>query len=169
MTKKTILISSCLLGIPCRYDGQLAKRLLKPSILDRINLHYHVVPVCPEQLAGLPTPRTPVEIREGDGFSVLDGTARVETEDGKDFTGFFIRGGRLTLQIARLTGAVAMVCTQRSPSCSCENIYDGSFSSVVKPGNGVCTALLKREGIRLIDIDVFEKEFETESDSPGGT
>ena len=154
MNKETVLISVCLLNIPCRYNGQPAEKCLDPVMLDRIP--YQLVPVCPEQLAGLPTPRKPVEIRNGDGFDVLKGRAVVISKDGDDLTGQFIKGARITLEIARITKVAKMITQPRSPSCSSSGIYDGSFSHRLINGYGVCAALLKQNGIELIDVDTFE-------------
>jgi uncharacterized protein YbbK (DUF523 family) len=152
-----IMISACLLGIPCQYDGQPAKRQLHPRI--RRALQQLMIPVCPEQLAGLPTPRTPVEIINGDGGDVLRGESRILSQDGTDHTAMFVRGAELTLQVARLTGASAIITQKRSPSCGSAGIYDGAFSHTLRPGCGVCVALLQSAGILLWDVDVFEAAF----------
>ena len=152
-----ILCSACLLGLPCQYDGQVARRLLQPAIRDAIKSQ--IIPVCPEQLAGLPTPRPPAEIVGGDGDGVLQGQARVLSASGEDFSLHFLRGAELTLSVARLTGATAIITQKRSPSCSCAGIYDGTFSHVLRDGLGVCAALLRSHGLELWDVDVFEATF----------
>ena len=113
----------------------------------------HIVPVCPEQLSGLSTPRKPVEIQGGDGFAVLRHQARVVSQDGQDFTDQFLRGAQIVLGIAKMLGAVQMITQFRSPSCSSGQIYDGRFCHTLKPGFGVCAALLQLNGIELVDID----------------
>jgi uncharacterized protein YbbK (DUF523 family) len=152
----TILISACLCGIPCRYDGQLASNQLNHDILKKIIKIYQIVPVCPEQLSGLSTPRKSVEIQGGDGFDVLKGIAAVKSKDGENLTSYFIKGGELTLKIAKIVNAKKMITQKNSPSCSSEKIYNGSFTSGLKKGYGTCTAYLKLNGLELIDIDQFK-------------
>jgi len=130
------LCSACLLGIKCRYDGKSALnkkivRLLEKEIL---------IPVCPEQLGGLPTPREPAE-RRGN---------RVFTRSGKDVTKEFERGAEQVLRVAKLLGIKEAILKQGSPSCGCGKIYDGSFSKKEIAGDGVTAALLKKNGIRII-------------------
>jgi uncharacterized protein YbbK (DUF523 family) len=149
MSVEVVLISACLLDIPCRYNGRSAETSLIPLLQSRKD--WCLIPVCPEQLGGLPTPRHPVEIRQGDGFDVLKGKATVETCDGCDMTPHFIRGAEIVCRIAALTGAGKMITQARSPSCSSQLIYDGRFSSRLVEGYGVCAALLNQKGIELID------------------
>ena len=156
MEKETILVSACLLGIPCQYDGQLAKKRFEQHMIE--GLDYNIVPVCPEQLGGLSTPREPVEIQNGDGFDVLKDSAKVMTKDGKDLTAEFKRGAEVTLSIARITKAARMITQKRSPSCSSDGIYDGNFSRRLVKGFGVCAAFLKLNGMEVIDVDQFEKD-----------
>ncbi len=128
-----LLISACLLGLPCRYDGG-AKRLEGiGALLER----HECVPVCPEQLGGLPTPRPPAECREG----------RVFTREGADVTAEFERGAQAALELARLFGCEAALLKERSPSCGCGVIHDGSFSGGLTAGDGVTAVLLKVKGI----------------------
>jgi len=149
------LISACLLGVCCQYDGNTAKRELDRAVVDRFGTN--LIPVCPEQLGGLPTPRKPMEIVGGDGDDVLDGKARVASEDGTDCTYQFLRGAHEVLQIAQQSGARQFVTQKRSPSCSCAGIYDGTFQHrIVEGAVGVCAALLARNDIRTLDVDKFE-------------
>lgn len=136
-----ILVSACLLGVCCRYDGgskpdaavlELAKRRV-------------LVPVCPEQLGGLPTPRPRHERRGG----------RVVSEHGRDGTEAFERGAEEALRIARLTGCRRAILKARSPSCGAGEIYDGSFGGALVPGDGVLAAKLKREGMEVRTEDEF--------------
>ncbi len=152
-----LLISACLTGLTCQYDGRPARRQLNPSLLTALGAR--LVPICPEQLAGLPTPRSPAEITSGDGQAVLDGQARVLSQDGVDLTKNFVRGAQMVLYVARFTRAAGMITQKRSPSCSSAGIYDGSFSHTLRPGCGVCAALLQLHGIQTIDIDRFEEEW----------
>lgn len=130
------LCSACLLGIECRYDG---KSSLNKKIIELAKKEI-LVPVCPEQLGGLPTPREPVE-RRGE---------KAVTKSGKDVTENLERGAKQVLRLAKLFGIKEAIMKQRSPSCGCGQIYDGSFSGKLIRGDGVTTALLKKNGIRVI-------------------
>jgi len=130
------LVSACLLGVRCRYDGENKSnngiiRLLEKEVL---------IPVCPEQLGGLPTPRMPSE-QTG---------ARVYSKCGEDVTSYFVRGAKEVLRLAELYDIKEAILKQKSPSCGSGQIYDGTFSGNVINGNGVTTALLKRNGIKVI-------------------
>ena len=144
------LISACLLGIKCTWDGtdkyknERAIELLKNETL---------IPVCPEQLGGLPTPRVTQEIQGGAGEDVLSGKCRVVNKNGEDVTAEFVRGAEETLRIARLFKASQFIGKSRSPSCGCGEIYDGTFSRTLLDGDGITTALLKRNGIKAITED----------------
>ena len=105
--------------------------------------------VCPECMGGMTTPRLPCEIIGGDGYDVLDGNARVVNTAGEDVTGFFIRGAQAVLQACRKHGIRRVVLKAKSPSCGAGEIYDGSFTGSLKPGDGVTAALLMRSGISV--------------------
>jgi uncharacterized protein YbbK (DUF523 family) len=156
MSCETVLVSTCLLGIPCQYDGQLAKTRFEKKEIEKLD--FHLVPVCPEQLSGLPTPRKSVEIQCGDGMDVLSGGARVVSQDGEYFTEQFIRGAENVLLIAKTIGATKMITQFRSPSCSSCKIYDGNFNHSLRSGLGVCAALLQSNGIELIDVDAVRNK-----------
>lgn len=143
-----MLISACLLGVNCRYDGGNSRDK------DAIKRHQHdeLVPVCPEEAGGLPTPRPAVEIVGGDGNDVLDGKARVLTAEGVDKTEEFLKGAQIALELAQSEGATSVLLKSKSPSCGCGEIYDGTFSKTLSYGDGVTTALLKRHGIEVISI-----------------
>lgn len=145
------LCSACLLGINCRYDGQ---NKLNQKIIELAKKEL-LIPVCPEQLGGLSTPREGPEIT-GDGSEVLDGKAKVITKTGKDVTENFIRGAKETLELAILLNIKEAILKQKSPSCGCGKIYDGTFSGNLIKGDGVTTALLKRNKIKTIS----EKDLE---------
>lgn len=137
-----LLCSLCLLGVRCRYDGESKPHpTATPELLRMLECGL-VIPVCPEQLGGLPTPRAPAEVVGGDGYDVLDGKARVMTVQGEDVTGRFLRGAREALRIARMAGCARAVLKSGSPSC-------GSGES--RPVIGVTAALLKRDGLRIQD------------------
>ena len=128
-----ILISACLLGARCRYDGASKGH----PLVERLAERHTLVPVCPEQLGGLATPRPPAE-RRGD---------RVVTKDGADVTEAYCRGAEETLRLCRLLGCEAAVLKERSPSCGYGEIYDGTHSGTLTAGDGVTAALLAANGI----------------------
>ena len=130
------LCSACLLGVKCRYND---KRKPNQKVIDLLDKEV-LVPVCPEQLGGLPTPREPAE-RRGD---------KVLTESGKDMTINFEAGAEEVLKIAEMYGVREAILKQRSPSCGCAQVYDGSFSGKIIEGDGVTTELLKKNGIKVI-------------------
>ena len=136
MSRK-ILVSACLLGICCRYDGRGNPDDAVLSLLNRDDIT--LIPVCPEQLGGLSTPRIPSE-RRGE---------RVVNRAGEDVTSQFIRGAEEALRIAKLYGCQVAVLKERSPSCGCGRIYDGTFSGKLTDGDGVTAELLRREGINV--------------------
>ena len=138
-----ILISACLLGAACRYDGGSNPVLSVEALMGRCQL----VPVCPEQLGGLPTPRNPSE-RRGD---------QVVMNDGRDVTAEYRRGAEETLRLGRLYGCTAAVLKERSPSCGCGRIYDGTFTGTLTDGDGVTAALLKENGIKVYGESELEK------------
>jgi uncharacterized protein YbbK (DUF523 family) len=124
------VVSACLLGVRCRYDG----RSKKSSGLVRSLRGRRVVPVCPEQLGGLPTPRAPSRIVAGTGEGVLDGISRVVNAVEADVTGNFLKGAEETLKLCRVFGVGEAVLKTRSPSCGrC----------------GVTHALLRRSGLKV--------------------
>lgn len=133
---KPILVSACLLGAACKYSGG---DNLCPQVAAMAQDHA-LVPVCPEQLGGLPTPRTPSE-RQGD---------RVVTKDGRDVTDAYLRGAQEALKLAKLFGCDIAILKARSPSCGARAIYDGSFTGTVVPGDGVTAELLQASGIRVL-------------------
>ena len=128
-----ILVSACLLGLNTRYDGRDSR---DPAVL-ALAARHSLVPVCPEQLGGLPTPRPPCEIRSG----------RVVSCQGQDLTDAFEQGARLAMETLRLCGCEAAVLKARSPSCGKGLVYDGSFTGRLTAGNGVLAGALLRQGI----------------------
>jgi len=128
-----IIVSACLAGLNCRYDGAA-----KPcETVIRLVAEGKAIPLCPEQLGGLATPRLPAEIRGG----------RVIRKDGADVTEQFRRGAQEALKLAQLVGAKNAILKARSPSCGCGEIYDGSFSGKVVPGDGVFAELCRLNGM----------------------
>ena len=138
-----IIVSACLTGVRCRYDGghRLDEKVLMLSMEDE-----HV-PLCPEQMGGLTTPRRPSEIIGGDGDDVLEGRARVVDAEGKDVTAQFIKGAMEGLAIAKRIDVKKAIMKEKSPSCGVHRIYR---NGILVSGKGVLTALLLREGIGVV-------------------
>ncbi|UMZ75233.1 DUF523 domain-containing protein [Natranaerofaba carboxydovora] len=141
-----ILVSACLIGIDCNYKGE---NNLESWVLDLCN-SYLVIPVCPEQLGGLTTPRLPSELKEGDGESIWEGKKGcVINSKGEEFTQQFIFGAKQIIKISRIFGIRHAIMKDKSPSCGVFNIFDGSFSGNIIEGMGVTVAGLYYEGINI--------------------
>ncbi len=138
-----LLVSACLLGCRCRYDGASREHVMVEKLAER----YELVPVCPEQLGGLSTPRPPAERRDG----------RVVTREGADVTEQYRRGAEETLRLCRLLGCEAAVLKERSPSCGHGEIYDGTFSGTLTAGDGVSAELLSACGIPVYGESQIEE------------
>lgn len=141
---KKILVSACLYGYCSRYDG--TSKLFKDKTFLEWKNRGLLVPVCPEELGGLKTPRNPAEIVDG----------RVLCENGCDVTENFEKGAERVLDIARKNNVVFALFKDGSPSCGCKHIYDGTFSGTKKKGYGVCARLLLDNGIVVLsEEDMF--------------
>ena len=138
-----ILISACLLGVPCRYDGAAKPHPLAAALAER----HELVPVCPEQLGGLPTPRPPAE-RQGDA---------VRTRTGADVTEQYRRGAEEAARLCRMLRCQAAVLKERSPSCGRGEIYDGTFTGTRVPGDGVTAEMLEAGGIPVYGESELER------------
>lgn len=123
MEKENVLISMCSLGIPCQYRPRRFRR----KKIDELMKKYHLIPVCPEQLGGLPTPRVPCYIKDG----------KVIGRDGKDYTEYYEKGAQLTLEIAKMFGVKKAYLKRNSPSCG---------------KGGVTRRLLEENGIKVYSI-----------------
>lgn len=144
MDEELLIVSKCLIGGCCRYDGKC-----KPDPeLCALAASGRVIAVCPEQLGGLPTPRVSAELT-GSGELVLEGKARAVTRDGRDVTDAFLAGACSALRTAEEAGAKRAVLKAKSPSCGMGLIYDGSFSGRLVRGNGVTAALFIKNGIEV--------------------
>ena len=140
-----IVISACLLGFQCRYDGH---HCLCPELVDFVS-SYPFTPFCPEQLGGLPTPRPPANMMNGDGDDVLSGKAMLMDAEGNDVTEAFKKGARESLRLARLTGTSIAVMKDKSPSCGLKSPYCETPSG---HGTGVTAALFLSSGIRIFEL-----------------
>lgn len=141
-----ILISACLAGLNVRYNGT-------NCIDDRVQklvLEKKAITVCPELMGGFSTPREPAEIVGGNGEDVLDGKASVIEKSGRDVTELYIKGAYATLQKALEVGATQVVLKENSPSCGSAAIYNGEFNGMKIVGEGVTTALLRRNNIVVL-------------------
>lgn len=131
-----ILVSACLLGTNCKYNGKNNKN---DKVLEYIKDKY-VIPICPEVFGGLSIPRIPSEIKDN---SVIN-------KEGIDVTKYFVNGSKKTLDIAKALDIKKAILKQKSPSCGCGKIYDGTFSGNIIDGDGITTRLLKENGIEII-------------------
>lgn len=132
---ENILVSACLLGVSCRYDGKSKPNENVTALKDR----YNIIPVCPEIMGGLPTPRTASEIQ---GSQVVMG-------DGTNVTKEYRKGAEEVLRLCRLFGCKRAVLKEKSPSCGCGKVYDGTFSGKLIDGNGITAKLLMENGIEV--------------------
>ena len=146
-----VLVSACLAGVPSRYDSTGSYE----DAVARLVAEGRAVLVCPEVDGGLGTPRPPAEIVGGDGSDVLEGRARVVTNDGTDVTDAYLAGARIALAAAQRAGAGVAILKARSPSCGRGEIYDGTHTRTLPAGDGVTAALLRKHDIQVLtDEDV---------------
>ena len=141
--KENLIISACLLGTPCRYDGKSVKKIDVEPLLKKYNL----IPICPEIYGGLSTPRVPSERQ----------CERVVMKDGTDVTEAFNKGAMAALNFAKINGARRALLKAKSPSCGKGRIYDGSFSGALTEGDGVAAELLMASGIEVFSEDEIDK------------
>ncbi|WP_242223938.1 DUF523 domain-containing protein [Bacillus cereus group sp. BfR-BA-01380] len=146
-----IVISACLAGIACRYDGNDNPIAKIQELLEK----EETILICPEVLGGLPTPRMPAEIIGGNGDDVLDGNAKVIDRSGNDVTEIFIAGAYKALDQIKDLNPEYMILKERSPSCGSSVIYTGEFNGQKQDGYGVTTALFRRHGFTVISEDDF--------------
>lgn len=136
---ETLLISACLMGYNCKYNG--GNNALPPEVLSALRERYRLIPVCPEAAGGLPTPRVPSERRGGS----------VVTRDGRDVTAAFRRGAEIAGKLAERYGARLALLKSGSPSCGSGTVYDGSFTGTLTPGDGVTAEYLKNKNLTIFD------------------
>ena len=143
--KKNLLVSACLLGESCRYDGKSKPCASVIALKDTYNL----IPICPEVMGGLPTPRTPSEICG----------ERVLMNDGRDVTENYNRGAQKALEIARENACTVAILKEKSPSCGSGLIHNGLFDGGLVEGDGITAKLLKSEGIRVLGESEITEDF----------
>lgn len=148
----TIMVSACLAGVPCRYDGASRPH---PVVMELLRKG-QAFAFCPETAGGLPVPRPPAEITRGGGNDVWSGKARVVTRDGTDVTDQFVRGAIEALNSMLARGADCCVLVERSPSCGKKSIYDGTFTGAIQSGPGVTASLLLNAGLKVISSDELD-------------
>lgn len=142
---KNILVSACLLGESCRYDGK-SKPCARVIALSGT---YNLIPICPEVMGGLPTPRTPSEICG----------ERVLMKDGHDVTENYNRGAEKALEIAHKNTCTVAILKEKSPSCGSGFIHNGLFDGGLVEGDGITTQLLKSNGIRVLGESEITEDF----------
>jgi len=144
--KKKVLISACLLGKNCRYNGG-------HSQLNELNkLDVEWIPVCPEESGGLGTPRPSAEMQEN-AETILNGKGKIITNKGKNVTAEFIQGAEKSLQLGLEAGVKTAILKSKSPSCGIGKIYDGSFTKILKTGDGIFAHLCHENDIECISSD----------------
>ena len=152
---QAILVSACLLGINCRYNSEIK------AVPEVINLFHDKnlipIPICPEQLGGLSTPRPKVSFSIGAGADVIKGSGRLTSEFGDETTSAFIHGAEQSLSVAKLTKAKTAILKERSPSCGVKSVYQ---NNTLINGEGVTAALLTKNGLELLsEEDIIEGNF----------
>lgn len=131
-----VLVSACLCGLPCRYDGSVSAL---PAALELVR-QGRAIPVCPEQIGGLPTPRQAIELRDG----------RALDKEGRDVTALVAMGAQAAADLAGLAGCRAALLKARSPTCGSGRIYDGTFSGKLIPGDGMLAGRLRAMGLAIL-------------------
>lgn len=131
-----VLVSACLCGLPCRYDGSVSAL---PAALELVR-QGRAIPVCPEQIGGLPTPRLAIELRDG----------RALDKEGRDVTALVAMGAQAAADLAGLAGCRAALLKARSPTCGSGRIYDGTFSGKLIPGDGMLAGRLRAMGLAIL-------------------
>ena len=135
--KEKVLISACLLGVNCKYSGD---NNYNKELIDKLNEQYDLIPICPEIMGGLSTPRNPAEIRDGKVFN----------NQGDEVTKDFQKGAEEALKIAKILNVNKAILKSKSPSCGKGLIYDGKFNNKLIEGNGITTDLLLKNKIQVI-------------------
>lgn len=141
---RPVLVSACLLGLPTRYDGGSKSH---PGVLALFEDPALLpIPVCPEQLAGMPTPRPPCSFQQGDGAAILSGQGELQDDQGRSMNEVFLRGAELTARLVEITGCREAILKERSPSCGVHQVIR---QGLTVPGQGVTAARLLRLGLAL--------------------
>lgn len=148
-----ILVSKCLTGAPCRYNGQGKPNQAVIDFLATLTEGRDYVMICPECDGGLPIPRLGGEICGGTAADVLGGRATIRNINGDDYTAEFIAGAKAALTKAEKLGATAALLKEKSPSCGVHQVHDGAFADGVIPGQGLTAHLLSANGLAIFNED----------------
>ena len=148
-----ILVSMCLVGVNCNYKGESKPNEKVIQLLK----NGKAIPICPEQLGGLTTPRSGARIIDGNGESVLDNKSRVITDNGQDVTEQYIKGAYETLKLCKLLNIKVVILKEGSPSCGSKKTQGGKYKRETVEGLGVTAALLKRNGIKVYSEEDLER------------
>jgi uncharacterized protein YbbK (DUF523 family) len=152
-----IIVSACLAGVNCRYDGKNRENALIQKLISK----RLAVPLCPEVLGGRPVPREACEIIGGTAAQVLAGTACVRDKNGKDVTEEVLDGVKIFMKAVARMNVTAVILKTKSPTCGRGKVHDGTFTGKMIDGNGVLTAALLKEGVKVYteeDCGAFAKE-----------
>lgn len=144
-----IIVSACLAGVNCRYDGKNRENEIILKLISR----KLAVPLCPEVLGGRLVPRVACEITGGTAEQVLAGTAKVKDENGLDVTGEILDGVKIFMNAVKRMEVEAVILKTKSPTCGKGKVHDGSFTGKMIDGNGVLTAALLKEGVKVYTED----------------
>ncbi len=148
MKRNPCLISACLLGVNCRYDG--THRALDPKLITKLTKELYLIPICPEQWGGLPTPRSPAQFSGGTGRDLIQGKARILNEEGEEITHYLLKAAKEILKLVGLFDIKIAIFKDRSPACGVEQVYrDGKIVS----GEGVVTSALRTRGVKVLSGD----------------
>ena len=147
MGKENLIVSACLLGVNCKYNGRNNK--LDDCVINKIKDKYNIISVCPEQLGGLPTPRYPSEIKE----------CKVISKDGTDVSKEFEKGAVLAVEKAEKNKVKIALLKRNSPSCGNDGVYDGTFTKTLVEGFGVTAKLMSKKGIIVINEEEIDDLF----------
>ncbi|MFZ5949124.1 MAG: DUF523 domain-containing protein [Candidatus Rifleibacteriota bacterium] len=162
--RPVVLISSCLLGLKCNYKAETSSAWQKgffASVKKLVDAGVVLVPICPEQMGGMTTPRVPSEL-QGSAAEIFAGKGRILNRDGADVTDNFLKGAREAAYLAGIFSAKAAILKSKSPSCGISGIYDGTFAERLIDGRGMTAQALFDMGVRLLDEKDFESAEEIE-------
>ncbi|MBQ3643590.1 MAG: DUF523 domain-containing protein [Candidatus Riflebacteria bacterium] len=149
------MVSACLLGVNCNYKGGCSYNFAKDSrFWAKLSSKYFIIPICPEQQGGLPTPRIPSELLNK-AEDIELGKGKIISKEGLDVTPNFVKGAEEIVRIARMYSVQFAVLKSKSPSCGVKSVYDGTFSGVLIDGQGYTAYLLNKSGITLYDENDF--------------
>ena len=163
--KNVILVSACLCGVNCRHDGNM----IDNQLLKKLVAQKKAIPLCPEMLGGRGVPRYPAEIVGGSAEDVINGRAKIKDRMGKDVTNETIAGVLYVVAAVKRMGIKNAILKTKSPTCGMGKIFDGSFSGKLIDGDGILTAALIKEGIKIYtenDCSTLVKELLEENDVP---